>query len=138
MDANQPGRNILLETSGSVNDNVEHIYFAAEPNYTEYQLVVRQSAARPIKQNFAIAWRTGEDVSAGNPFWYDLNNDGVVNDVDELLFFVFEQNQTQLIGHIVDKGVQFKISSSRMQTLKAQWPTWRKHLSRWNTAVAKM
>lgn len=135
IDPNQPNRNILLEISDSINDNVEHIYFAADPNYTDYQLIVRQSVARPIKQNYAIAWTAGEEPSVGNPFWYDLNNDGVVNKVDELLFFVLDQNHTELLDGIADIGMQFKVSASRMQTLKSQWPKWRTHLSRWNTAA---
>jgi hypothetical protein len=130
VDPNRPDRNILLETSDSVNDNVEHVYFAADPNYTDYQLVVRQSVSHPFKQSYGFAWRTGEDSSAGNPFWYDLNNDSVVNDVDEMIFFVLEQNQTEHLNESLG------LSSSRMQTLKAQWPKWRKHLSRWNSAVA--
>jgi hypothetical protein len=130
VDPNQPQRNVLLNISDSVNDNVEHIYFAADPNYTDYQLVVRQGASGLVKQNYAVAWKTGEDTSVGNPFWYDLNNDGVVNGIDEMIFIVLEQKQTELLNGSLG------LSSSRMQTLQSEWPKWRKHLSRWNTAPA--
>jgi hypothetical protein len=136
VDPNQPQRNILLDISDSVNDNVEHIYFAADPNYADYQLVVRQSAARPEKQTYAIAWTTGEDVSAGNPFWYDLNNDGVVNNIDKLIFFVLEQNQAESLNGLIDRSMQIRLSSSRLQTLKSEWPKWRRHLSQWSAVWA--
>jgi hypothetical protein len=130
VDPNQPQRNLLLETSDSMHDNVEHIYFAADPNYTDYQLIVRQSVVRPYKQNYAIAWTAQKDTIGDNPFWYDLNNDGRVDDnIDKLIFFVLEKNQPDLL-----KGnQQMGLSSDRLQILKAEWPVWRKYLPRWTT-----
>ena len=132
VDPNNPQRNTLLDFSSSVNDNVEHIYFAADPNYVDYQLIVRQSIPHPAKQTYAIAWTTGADTFADNPLWYDLNNDGVVNTVDELIHFVLEQNQVGLLSGIADMDSQFKLSSSRLQMLQSEWPSWRKHLPKWN------
>jgi hypothetical protein len=131
VDANNPDRNVLLELSDSVNDNVEHIYFAADPNYTDYQLIVRENVSHSAKQPYAVAWTTGADTSAKNPFWYDLNNDGVVNAVDELIFFVLERDQAGLLNSVLDSNSQFHLSSSRLEVLKSNWPQWRKHLQKW-------
>lgn len=136
IDPDNTQRNILLDISDSVNDNLEHIYFEVDPDYTNYRLVVRQSNLKSSSQNYAIAWTAGQDTSAGNPFWYDLNNDGLVNNVDEMIFFVLEQNQPELLSSITDRSIQLNLSSSRLQSLKVQWPEWRKHLSGWNTVWA--
>jgi hypothetical protein len=146
VDPNNPQRNTLLDVSDSVNDNVEHIYFATDPNYSDYQLVVRFSVPHSMTQSYAIAWTAGVEPSAENPFWYDLNNDGVVNTADKLVFFILEQtstssaesNQTTLLDILAGNNSQLRLSQSRLQVLKSQWPVWRKHLSKWNDLASGM
>jgi hypothetical protein len=85
-DANNPQNDRLLDYSDSLIDNVEHIYFPVEPNYSEYALVVSFSNATPNDPNavesYGLAWDVREDLQNDSILWYDLNDDGIVNDDD--------------------------------------------------------
>jgi hypothetical protein len=137
VDTNDPRRDTLLYLSDSAGDNVEHIYFSADPNYTDYQLVVREKDSRPTRQPYAIAWTTGADTSANNPYWYDLNNDGVVNAADELIAVMLEHSQTGLLDSLINGSAQFNLSASRVEILQSNWPEWRKHLLKWNVVAGR-
>jgi hypothetical protein len=104
IDLNEPNNNYLLDYSDSKVDNVEHIYARGDANYTNYELVVLFSDYQspitndqlPITaQHYGLAWnvspvRSKTAISNGvskkqdsnNILWYDLNADGVVNDLD--------------------------------------------------------
>jgi hypothetical protein len=86
IDVNNPTGDRLLDYSDSPIDNVEHIYFAAEPNTTNYAISVSFSDPETAEANaveqFAIAWAVENDTTKNSILWYDLNNDGVVNNAD--------------------------------------------------------
>jgi hypothetical protein len=82
-----PGRDILLDYSDSRVDNVEHICFGTLAEYTQYKVVV--SFANLVGQTpalagerYALAWSVEEKPHEENILWYDLNADGIVNELD--------------------------------------------------------
>jgi hypothetical protein len=83
---NDPGKNSLLDYSDSNSDNVEHIYCAADANYTDYEIVVRFSDTtepnNDLPHLYGLAWKTANAQKHNSIFWYDLNADGVVNELD--------------------------------------------------------
>jgi hypothetical protein len=83
---NDPSKNFLLDYSDSNSDNVEHIYCAADANYTEYEIVVRFSDTtepnNDLTHLYGLAWKTANAQKHDSIFWYDLNADGVVNELD--------------------------------------------------------
>ena len=134
VDLRNPQANTLLQYSDSVNDNVEHIYHPAEPNFTDYQLIIRFSDAPPAaqpSQRYGLAWTAGPDQTAGDIYWYDLNNDGKIDSLDELIHFLIEHDQNNIINQMSAESA-LKIDSQRLRTLKTNWPAWRKYLPRWN------
>lgn len=80
----------LLDYSDSPVDNVEHIYAQADPNYTNYEVVVSfsdidgETEANP-DQLYGLAWNIGEKQNSDNILTYDLNADGIVNETDIIL-----------------------------------------------------
>jgi len=94
VDPNDPNSNILLDYSDSESDNVEHIYCAADANYTDYEIVVRYSDAIEPNQLraflrkqerghlYGLAWKTADTQKHDSIFWHDLNADGIVNELD--------------------------------------------------------
>ncbi len=87
VDPNNPGSGYLLDYSDSSIDNVEHIYCRADPNYTNYELVMlindadNESRAYPAQQ-YALAWSAADAHDNDEILWYDLNADGIVDKVD--------------------------------------------------------
>jgi hypothetical protein len=83
---NDPNGGFLLDYSDSRVDNVEHIYCAADANYTDYEIVVRYSdTAEPNQDSthlYGLAWKTADTPKHDSIFWYDLNADGIVNELD--------------------------------------------------------
>ena len=86
IDVNNPANDRLLDYSDSAIDNIEHIYFAAEPNITSYAVTVSYSNTEDTDANaieqYAIAWAVKEDTRKDSIVWYDLNDDGAVNNLD--------------------------------------------------------
>jgi hypothetical protein len=87
VDPADPGNDRLLHYSDSPVDNIEHIYADADPNYTNYEVVVSFSdieaeAETNPDQLYGLAWTVGKKLVTDNIFSYDLNADGVVNDLD--------------------------------------------------------
>lgn len=87
VDPADPANDYLLDYSDSPADNVEHIYAAADPNYTNYEVVVSFSdiegeiEANP-DQLYGLAWAVGRKNNDDNVLSYDLNADGIVNELD--------------------------------------------------------
>ncbi|MBN2513548.1 MAG: S8 family serine peptidase [Sedimentisphaerales bacterium] len=124
--------NQLLDISDSVNDNVEHIYRAADAMFKSYRLIVRYSANAFNDQSYAIAWQTGPDSTARNPFWYDLNNDARINTTDRLVYFILDQNRADILESMAVVP-EFNISPDRLQTLQLFWNRWRSFLNNWSS-----
>ena len=87
VDAIDPANDYLLDYSDSSVDNVEHIYCRADANYTNYEIVLSYSdigAPNPTDaaQRYGLAWNASPKYDSDNIFWYDLNADGIVNDLD--------------------------------------------------------
>ena len=90
VDSNDPANGILLDYSDSTVDNVEHIYWKTDPNYTTYEITVsfsdtdKQIEIRQewTTQRYGLSWNVSDDQRNDSIFWYDLNADGVVNELD--------------------------------------------------------
>jgi len=87
VDANDPNQMFLLDYSDSRCDNLEHIYTAAEPNYSTYRVVVTYSPRTnpnlpPADEPYALAWSVAESGDSDSILRYDINADGVVDDSD--------------------------------------------------------
>ena len=134
VDSNDPDRDNLLDYSDSRLDNVEHIYWPADANYTEYEIVISINGLddpRPTaaQQDYALAWNIAKADDAGNIAWYDLNSDGIVDDAD---FGVLmdnwarcrEENEDYLIGDLNSNGTIDLEDVERLDKhsdLKADW-----------------
>jgi hypothetical protein len=91
-----PSRDILLDYSDSRLDNVEHLSFATRAPYTQYKVVVSYAnleAPMPAgaSERYALAWSVDEKPREESILWYDLNADGIVNELDAAI----------LIGNLV-------------------------------------
>jgi len=88
VDPNDPDAGYLLDYSDSISDNVEHIYRAADPNYSTYELIVTFSNPadsndlNPALERYGLAWRTDEADKTESIYWYDLNYDGIIDTMD--------------------------------------------------------
>ena len=90
VDPTNPDNDKLLDYSDSPVDNVEHIFKAADPNYIHYEVVVSFSDIDgEIETNpdqlYGLAWAVGERQNSDNILSYDLNADGIVNELDIIL-----------------------------------------------------
>lgn len=77
----------LLDYSDSEVDNVEHIYFRVDPNYTDYEIVVSYGDAdiqnqKAGAQPYGLAWEVKDAPNNDSIIWYDLNADGIVDEAD--------------------------------------------------------
>jgi hypothetical protein len=87
VDSNDPNKDYLLDYSDSRIDNVEHIYTPADANFTDYEIVVLLSDEHNVNQPqvsppYAVAWNVGQVPARNDALWFDLNADGVVDDLD--------------------------------------------------------
>ncbi len=87
IDEENPNNAYLLDYSDSEVDNVEHVYFRADPNYTDYEIVVSYgdtdlSNQTAGAQSYGLAWDIKDAPDSDNILWYDLNTDGIVNEAD--------------------------------------------------------
>ncbi|HUV64330.1 MAG TPA: S8 family serine peptidase [Sedimentisphaerales bacterium] len=87
IDPVDQGNDYLLDYSDSSVDNLEHIYAAADPDYNVYRIVLafsdnenqQESASN---QRYGLAWNVSNTPPNDSIFWYDLNADGIVNELD--------------------------------------------------------
>jgi len=87
LDANNPKNDYLLDYSDSSVDNVEHIHCRADANYTDYEIVISYSDIdeqnqTDTKQRYGLAWNISDEPTAESIFWYDLNADGIIDELD--------------------------------------------------------
>lgn len=87
VDPDNSSNDYLLDYSDSSVDNVEHIYVLANPNYTNYEIVLSlNDTDDPGEiariQRYGLAWNISDKQEADSIFWYDLNADGIVNESD--------------------------------------------------------
>ena len=87
IDPGNPNNNYLLDYSDSLIDNIEHIYVPADPEYTNYEVIVSFSedsnpGMNSTLQQYGLAWRTSNKEEDDDIFWYDLYADGVIDESD--------------------------------------------------------
>jgi len=136
VDPENHNNDYMLDYSDSNTDHVEHIYTPADANYTNYEIAVSYSDIEnadqmDTTQRYGLAWNIGEAQDSNNIFWYDLNADGIVNDLDITILLTNLLNSAKLpegyfIGDINANGA---IDINDMQlllkrkNLKADWYT---------------
>ena len=83
----------LVDYSDSSVDNVEHIYYLVDSNYTDYEIVVSVSdpEAGRLDSNhrYGLAWSADVAHDKESILRYDLNADGIVNELD---FIILAEN----------------------------------------------
>jgi hypothetical protein len=135
IDPDNPDKRILLDYSDSVNDNVEHIYFACSPDYPAYAIRVRFNEEQPsdasAEQQFALAWSVGPDRQIGNPWWNDLNADNQIDNTDKLIHILIDNGTAAKIDETFLEQT-LNVSPERIQLLTTSLPTWRRYLADWN------
>ena len=115
VDPNNPDNNYLLDYSDSSVDNVEHIYCRADANYTNYEIVVSYSntdelSKTPTTHRYGLAWNVSKEQVKESIFCYDLNADGIVNELDFTIMFnnlltSTKTSDSYLLGDINTDGV---------------------------------
>jgi hypothetical protein len=114
VDPNNPGNDYLLDYSDSNVDNIEHIYIPADPNYSNYEIVLSMNENESpeeiaIAQRYGLAWNISDKQDSESIFWYDLNADGIVNELDFAILLNSILNSTKspesyLLGDINADG----------------------------------
>jgi len=109
-----PSRDILLDYSDSRVDNVEHLSFATVAPYTQYKVVVSYAnldlpMPAGASERYALAWSVDEKSREENILWYDLNADGIVNELDAAILIgnwkaERQSPQLYLIGDVNGDG----------------------------------
>ncbi|MGD0552157.1 MAG: S8 family serine peptidase [Sedimentisphaerales bacterium] len=115
VDSNDPNNNYLLDYSDSRIDNVEHVYTPVDANFTDYEIVVLFSDEHDVNQPqvsppYAVAWNVGQTPVRNDALWFDLNGDGVVDDLDvsvllDNLIAGMQTSDRYLFGDINSDGV---------------------------------
>ena len=128
VDTNAPEKDRLLDYSDSPVDNVEHIYFPLDPNYTDYEIVATFSDIddpNRSAERYALAWQIADAPSNNDILWYDLNTDGVVNNADiTILLNTLKKTSQNYLGDINSDGaIDIKDLRELMehQNQKATW-----------------
>jgi hypothetical protein len=113
VDANNPEKTYLLDYSDSAKDFVEHLYYAADPNFTDYAIIVsysnREVNLPAISSTYGLAWNIAQKPATDDLLWLDLNADGVFDNrdvkvlVDNLLADL-EKSDNYLFGDINGDG----------------------------------
>jgi hypothetical protein len=131
IDAANPQRKSLIDYSDSINDNVEHIYCPADPNYSSYEIVVTFSKASEGDgtERYGLAWKTGRADGGQNIWWDDINGDGEIDDTDRLVFAIFE-GMGQLLSENSTLSEMLKLSPDRIALLTDYWQQYRPLLHR--------
>jgi hypothetical protein len=103
----------LLDFSDSKIDNVEHIYFPADTNYTEYEIIVVMANTDELQpelgQQYSIAWSVSDNPQELSPLWYDLDGNGEINS-DDLSILIHncvqfnQQSDEYMIGDMNSDG----------------------------------
>ncbi len=84
IDTNDANNSYLADSSDSRYDNVEHIYFHPDPNYDTYEITISYSDNQSTADNqYALSWNISDKQdTSSNILWYDLNADGIVDELD--------------------------------------------------------
>jgi len=111
VDTENPNNAYLLDYSDSSVDNVEHIYFQVDANYTNYEIVISHGSVQADKaQRYGLAWSVSDAENGDDILWYDLNADGIVDDLDTVVVLKnwiasIQSPESYIIGDINNDGV---------------------------------
>ena len=80
----------LADYSNSANDNIEHVYLPADPNFVSYDLIVKVDGAGDggnEYETYGLAWSVKQHDINSDELKYDLDFNGTINgnDLDVLL-----------------------------------------------------
>jgi hypothetical protein len=127
VDSATPQQKYLLDYSDSPVDNVEHIYCAADPNYTDYEIVVSFNSPDEVAnadktQLYALAWNIAQPPETNSIFWYDLNADGIVDgtDLTILLKYIADSSGAQAAAASGDINNDGSIDLQDLRTLASK------------------
>ncbi len=125
VDPNEPANSYLLDYSDSTIDNIEHIYSPLDAAFTNYEIIMSANdtngeSRKPVAQQYSLAWNVGLKQERENILWYDLNADGIVNDLDLTIILnnlrdSGKSSESYLIGDINPDG------AIDVNDLKALW-----------------
>ncbi|OQY06532.1 MAG: hypothetical protein B6I25_03750 [Planctomycetales bacterium 4572_13] len=136
IDPNNPEKQMLLDYSDSVNDNVEHIYFTCNPDYAAYAIRVRFNEDQPIdgsaKQQFAVAWSVGPDRQIDNVWWRDLNADNANDWMDDFIYTLIKSGRIETIDEAFLEKL-LKISPERIELLTKGLSAWEPYWAAWDS-----
>jgi hypothetical protein len=129
VDANNPQNSYLLDYSDSAKDFVEHLYCAADPNFTDYAIIIsysdREVNLPAVSSTYGLAWNIAQKPATDDLFWLDLNADGVFDSHDikvllDNLFADLEKSDNYLFGDINEDGridaVDLQVFLSHLKT----------------------
>jgi hypothetical protein len=134
VDPNNPVNDYLLDYSDSNVDNIEHIYIPVDPKYSNYEIILSMNENEDpeeiaIAQRYGLAWNISDKQDRESIFWYDLNADGIVNELDlailvNNIFNSTKSPENYLFGDINADGaidiIDFNILIERNK-LQADW-----------------
>lgn len=124
IDPDNSARDYRLSVSDSPIDNLEHLFVAADPEFSWYEIRVTtgQKAAHdptpPVTvETYALAWRTSSAAEWRNqPLWQDINGDGSINALDSLARSVIARFPAMLANESFRTNV-LRIPDSRLPLL---------------------
>ena len=132
LDPNNPDDETLVDFCDSANDNVEHIYFKSDGRFSSYRLRVlfgeSQVTEIQTQQRYAFAWSVGNDTSANNQWWYDLNGDSTIDALDNIAYFMIDRPITAGLELSLARQT-LKLSSERLELLTSHWENWKTYLT---------
>lgn len=125
---------ILVDVCDSPVDTVEHLYVRLPDEAGSYELAVRFSQPQAVQKSagraVGLAWSVGPDRSRDNPWWYDLNEDGRIDQTDKVIYQIFEKGQSEILGEF-SLSEALGLSPDRIELLRQQWSDWRSYLGLW-------
>jgi hypothetical protein len=113
IDTDNPEKNYLLDYSDSPKNFVEHLYCAADPNFTDYAIIVtyndRQLGLPAVSTSYGLAWNVAQKPATDDLLWFDLNADSVFDKRDVKVFLDnlladLENSDSYLFGDINGDG----------------------------------
>ena len=136
IDMNDPAKSYLLDYSDSTVDNVEHIYCQTDANYTNYEIAVSfgnidNQSKTAAEECYGLAWNVSVAQHNDSIFLYDLNADGIVNQMDfnilvNNLVSSRQSSESYMLGDINTNGaidvndVEILVTHTN---IKADWHT---------------
>lgn len=132
VDANNQ-KQTLLDYSDCPGGTVEHIYFRTLPEHTSYILKVKnvKNTQPDIPIDFAVSWQVEKVSTIDNFLYYDLNNDGEINNADflKLINNIGKRSQTRkgfIPGDLDLDGVIEKDDLKLLMQKNSQKAIWKK------------